>query len=165
MEDITMPIEQFLKDELIKLNLVCESQEQIFDVMYEEAFKRGYVSQSFLKKIKEREAAFPTGLSINKYNVAIPHTDPECVFEQFIGVITLKKTVPFHLMDDNTQEIGVNVVLMLGLNQPHSQLTVLQQLMQVIQNENNLEQILNAKNNEDIRSIFNQLEVSLKGDE
>lgn len=154
-----MSLEQFLKEELIKLHLVCDSQEQLFDLMYEEAFKKGYVSESFLVKIKEREAVFPTGLSMNNYNVAIPHTDPECVFEQFIGVITLEKPVPFRLMDDNTQEVDVNVVLMLGLNQPHSQLAVLQQLMQVIQDENNLEQILHAKTSEEVYSIFKKLEV------
>lgn len=154
-----MPLEQFLKEELIKLHLVCESQEQLFDLMYEEAFKRGYVSESFLVKIKEREAAFPTGLSMNNYNVAIPHTDPECVFEQFIGVITLERPVPFKLMDDNTKEVDVSVVLMLGLNQPHSQLAVLQQLMQVIQDENNLEKMLHAETSREVYSIFEKLEV------
>lgn len=159
MEDSKVSLEQFLKEELIKLHLVCDSQDQLFDIMYEEAFKRGYVSESFIGKIKEREAVFPTGLNMNNYNVAIPHTDPECVFEQFIGVVTLEKPVPFRLMDDNTQEVDVNVVLMLGLNQPHSQLAVLQQLMQVIQDENNIEQILQAETSKDIHSIFNKLEV------
>jgi galactitol PTS system EIIA component len=159
MEDMEMSLVQFLKDELIKINLHCESREQLFDVVNEEAFKRGYVSETFLPKIKEREASFPTGLSLNKYNVAIPHTDPECVFEQFIAVVTLEKPVPFQLMDDKSKEADVDVVLVLGLNEPHSQLAALQQLMQVIQVESNLDQILNAKNSEEIRSIFNQLEV------
>ncbi|WP_017729639.1 PTS sugar transporter subunit IIA [Halalkalibacterium ligniniphilum] len=152
-----MPLKNFLKDELIKLNLHCESYEQVFEVIYEEAFARGYVSESFFEKIKEREATFPTGLDMGTRNVAIPHTDPEYVHEQFIGIITLEKPVLFSLMDDASKTVEVNIIFMLGLNQPHSQLTVLQNLMQVIQDEEGLERILEAKNNEEIYSFFNEL--------
>ncbi|MBO0998793.1 PTS sugar transporter subunit IIA [Bacillus sp. SD075] len=159
-----MPLEQFVKDDLIKLHIKCENQDQLFDVMYQEAFKLGYVSDSFLGKIKEREASFPTGLNLDHYNVAIPHTDPECVFEQFIGVVTLEKPIRFRLMDDNTKEVDVYVILMLGLNQPHSQLKVLQQLMQVIQDERNYQQISKAQTNEEIRSVFKKINLNAKGE-
>ncbi|MET1030890.1 PTS sugar transporter subunit IIA [Domibacillus tundrae] len=155
-----MPLAQFLKDELIKLDVSCDSRYDVFDLMYEEAFKRGYVSESFLPKIKEREEMFPTGLNLDKYSIAIPHTDPECVFEQFIGVITLKEPVLFQLMDDKSKEVEVKVILMLGLNEPHSQLAILQKIMQIVQDEETYEKISAAKNCKEIHQLFNKLETA-----
>lgn len=153
-----MSLEQFLKDELIKINLSCSDQDQFFEVIFDEAFSNGYVDEMFLTKIKERESVFPTGLKINDYSVAIPHTDPEYVKEQFIAVATLEKPVAFHLMDDASQQTNVYVVILLGLNQPHSQLEILQQLMQMIQNRGHVDQLLGAKNSKDVRTVFKQLE-------
>ncbi|KYC84195.1 MULTISPECIES: PTS sugar transporter subunit IIA [Heyndrickxia] len=153
-----MTLGQFLKDDLIKVNLECENREQLFEILAKEALKQGYVTDQFLTKVIERESVFPTGLCMNNYNVAIPHTDPEFVKEQFIAVATLKKPVSFQLMDDKTKESDVNVVLMLGLNEPHSQLTVLQQIMQIIQDGSKIEQMLLANNIEDIYTVFNQME-------
>lgn len=149
-----MSLEQFLKDELIKIHVNCESKEQLFEVLYQEAFKKGYVSEAYLEKVNAREAVFPTGLNMDKYNIAIPHTDPEFVFEQFIAVATLEKPVPFYLMDDNTKQVDVNVVFMLGLNEPHNQLNVLQQIIGVIQDGSKIEELLQSTNSAEVRTIF-----------
>lgn len=150
-----MSLKSFLKDDLIKLNIECENRDHLLEILAEEALKRGFVTEQFLEKVKEREAAFPTGLSLSKYNVAIPHTDPEHVFEQFIAVATLEKPVSFHLMDDKNKEADIDVVIMLGLNEPHSQLTVLQQIMQVIQDEAKVEQIKHSTTVSEVHSVFN----------
>jgi galactitol PTS system EIIA component len=157
MELIVVALELFLKDELIKLNLSCSNQEQLFEVIFNEAFNNGYVEEMFLAKIKERESIFPTGLKLDDYSVAIPHTDPEYVKEQFISVATLKNPVIFHLMDDASQQTNVNVVILLGLK-AHSQLDVLQQLMQLIQNRSYVDRLLDAKDSKDVRIVFKQLE-------
>ncbi|MCM3790676.1 PTS sugar transporter subunit IIA [Domibacillus indicus] len=153
-----MPIAKFLKDELIKLNADCESKEEVFQLMYNEAFSRGYVSDSFLTKIQEREETFPTGLSLDHYGIAIPHTDPECVFHQFIGVITLQKPVIFQSMDDKSKAIDVKVILMLGLNEPHSQLAVLQQIMQIVQQEENYDKLVAAGSAKEVYTLFEELD-------
>lgn len=157
---MSLPLEQFLKDELMKLNVSCQTKQDVFDLMYEEAFKRGYVTEAFLRKIKEREATFPTGLCFGSYSIAIPHTDPECVHEQFIGVVTLNEPVSFRLMDDNTKEVEVRVILMLGLNEPHSQLAVLQQIIQAVQNEKAYQKLVKAASSEDVHQLFKELETA-----
>jgi len=157
MERASLSLEKFLKDELIKLNLSCEDQDQLFEIFYNEALANDYVNEMFLTKIKERESVFPTGLKINDYSVAIPHTDPEYVKEQFIAVATLENPVKFHLMDDASQKTDVSVVIMLGLNQPHSQIEALQELMRIIQDKGNVDYLLAAKNKESVRTVFKQL--------
>ena len=156
-----MSLGQFLNDDLIKINLSCDDQDQFFKVMYEEALTKGFVDELFLSKIKERESVFPTGLKLDKYSVAIPHTDPQYVKEQFIAVAILEKPVKFHLMDDASQETEVSLIFMLGLNQPHQQIETLQQLMAIIQDSSNIEKLMAAVNREEVRSIFNQMEAAV----
>jgi len=155
-----MGLEPFIKDELIILNLNVADQDQLFEALYQEALNHGYVTEPFLQKLKERESVFPTGLSMGNYSVAIPHTDPEYVVKQFIAVATLENPVSFHLMEDKSKQTGVNVVLMLGLNEPHSQLSALQEIMGLIQDQSKIEQILAAKTSEDVYEIFRKVETN-----
>ncbi|WP_312092768.1 PTS sugar transporter subunit IIA [Niallia sp.] len=155
-----MAVASFIKESLVNVGLKVENQDQLFNTMYEKAFEQGLVKESFLPKIKERESIFPTGLSVNNYSIAIPHTDPEHVVEQFIAVSVLEKPVSFHLMEDNTKTTEVQAVLMLGLNQPHSQIEVLQELMQVIQVEDHLEKLIHAKDKSDITALFQSINIS-----
>lgn len=154
-----MALEQFLKNDLVKLNLNVSDRDNFFEVMFNEAFNKGFVEELFLTKIKERESVFPTGLKMADYSIAIPHTDPQYVKEQFIAVATLENPVKFSLMDDASQETEVKVIFMLGLNQPHSQIEALQQLMQMIQNKENVDKLLSAKDFADVQAVFSQLGI------
>jgi galactitol PTS system EIIA component len=154
-----LSIERFLNNDLIKLNLLCKDREHFFELMFNEAFNKGLVEKQFLSKIKERESIFPTGLKLNEFSVAIPHTDPQYVKEQFIAVVTLEKPIKFSLMDDTSQETDVCLVFMLGLNQPHQQIEILKQLMAIIQNPSNIKNLLSAESREEVRYIFKQIEA------
>jgi len=158
-----MALVSFMNESLIKVELEVENQNELFQVMFQEAHKKGYVKDTYLEKIKEREAIFPTGLCMSDYSVAIPHTDPEHVIEQFIAVATLKKPVTFSLMEDSTKTTDVHVVLMLGLNQPHSQIEVLQELMQVIQIKENVLGMIHAKSEQEILEIFENINSAMIG--
>jgi len=158
-----MALVSFMDESLIKVELEVESQNELFQMMFQEAYKKGYVKDTYLEKIKEREAIFPTGLCMSDYSVAIPHTDPEHVIEQFIAVATLKKPVTFSLMEDSTKTTDVHVVLMLGLNQPHSQIEVLQELMQVIQIKENVLGMIHAKSEQEILGIFGNINSAMIG--
>ncbi|NRG26364.1 PTS sugar transporter subunit IIA [Bacillus circulans] len=155
-----MAVASFIKESLINIGLKVENQDELFQAMFEKVYEQGFVKETFLPKIKERESIFPTGLSVNNYSIAIPHTDPEHVVEQFIAVSVLEKPVSFHLMEDNTKTTEVQAVLMLGLNQPHSQIEVLQELMQVIQVEEHLEKLIHAKDKSDITLLFESIKIS-----
>ncbi|MNJ03190.1 Phosphoenolpyruvate-dependent sugar phosphotransferase system, EIIA 2 [compost metagenome] len=57
-------------------------------------------------------------------------------------------------MDDETQEEEVNLIFMLGLNKPHSQLEVLKELMGLIQEEEVVKKIISSKDVNEIKSIL-----------
>ena len=70
-----MELVKFINEKLIKVNLPCKDRNELFKVMHDEAFKYGYVESSFLDGLISRESIFPTGIKLNNYSVAIPHTD------------------------------------------------------------------------------------------
>jgi PTS system galactitol-specific IIA component len=149
-----MELKKFINEKLIKVNLPCKDRNELFQIMHDEAFKYGYVESSFLDGLMSRESIFPTGIKLTNYNVAIPHTDANHIKEEFIAVVIPEKPIEFKLMEDETQEEKISLVFMLGLNKPHSQLEVLKELMGLIQREDLVKQIIQAKDKEEIEDIL-----------
>lgn len=116
-----MRISEYFNKELIVTNLDVKSKEEIFKVLFKKLYDNGFVKESFLDAIIKREKTFPTGLQLNTYNVAIPHTDPEHVIKPAIAIATLSKPVIFKNMANPLEEVNVSIVFMMALNEAHSQ--------------------------------------------
>jgi PTS system galactitol-specific IIA component len=56
----------------------------------------------------------------------------------------MQEPVTFYSMEDNTQQVKAQIIFVLGLNQPHAQLEMLQSLMGLLQNETVLSELLLA---------------------
>lgn len=149
-----MKLTEFFHKELIVTNLQANNKEEVFEVLFNKLLENGYVKESFLEGIMTREKNFPTGLLLNGNNVAIPHTDPEHVLKPAIAVATLSKPVVFKNMANPQEDVNVNIVFMIALNAAHSQVELLQRLVEMIQNENLLEEILKAKGGDEVVKII-----------
>ncbi|MGF7396380.1 PTS sugar transporter subunit IIA [Thermoanaerobacterium thermosaccharolyticum] len=149
-----MKISEFFNKELIVTNLDAKCKEDVFDVLYKKLYENGFVKESYLEAIKKREKNFPTGLQLNRYNVAIPHTDPEHVVKPAIAVATLKNPVIFKNMANPLEDVEVNIIFMIALNESHSQVEMLQQLTSLIQDEKLLEEIARVNGGEQIIDIL-----------
>ncbi|GKU25435.1 PTS sugar transporter subunit IIA [Clostridium folliculivorans] len=152
-----MEISSYIKKELIKLNLPCKSRNELFQMMHQEAYKYGYVKEDFLQGLLSREEVFPTGIKLSNYSVAIPHTEAEYVNNQFISVVVPERPIYFKQMDDETIETEVSLIFMLGLNKPHSQLEALKELMNLIQQEEVINKIISAKNEEEVIKLLDTI--------
>lgn len=148
-------INEYLNKGLIINNLEAKTKDDIFYALSEMLLKANYVKDSFYDGLVKRESKFPTGLTLGKYNVAIPHTDAIHVIKPAIAVATLKYPVTFNNMDGDGQ-VDVNVVFAMVLNEPHSQIMMLQQLMLLIQNEDVLKSLNEAKNSEEVYDIVSK---------
>ncbi|MBC1898390.1 PTS sugar transporter subunit IIA [Listeria booriae] len=160
-----MDLTQFITKDMIWVQTPCQDQDALFEMVSERAASQNRISNQFLERLTEREAVFPTGLQLEHYGVALPHTDPECVTEQFIAVLTSEAGIRFKQMADASQETAANLIFVLGLNEPHSQLAVLQQLMGAIQNEEHVKALLAAKNEDEVIETLSQVVLHLKGEE
>ena len=156
---MTKCIRDFLRKDLVISNLEAESSCDIFKKVSELLLEKGFVEESFFKGLVNREKNFPTGLQLIKYNVAIPHTDAENIKIPAIVICTLKNPVTFNSMDGSGQ-VKVNIVFTMALSEPHSQLLMLQQLMELIQNENILENMMKSDNSDELYEIVSKFKYS-----
>lgn len=157
---MAIAINEYLNKDLIINNLEAETTDDIFHALSEMLLKSNFVKESYYDGLVKRESKFPTGLTLGKYNVAIPHTDAIHVIKPSIAIVTLKHPVVFNNMDGDGQ-VNVNIVFAMVLNEPHSQIMMLQQLMLLIQNEDILRSMNDAKDSEELYDIVSKFECNL----
>ena len=58
-------------------------------------------------------------------------------------MMTLQNPVSFYQMGTNDVEVSVKVIFMLALKEAHSQLTILQQLIEILQDKEIMERLMN----------------------
>lgn len=157
---MAIAINEYLNKDLIINNLEAETTDDIFHALSEMLLKSNFVKESYYDGLVKRESKFPTGLTLGKYNVAIPHTDAIHVIKPSIAIVTLKHPVVFNNMDGDGQ-VNVNIVFAMVLNEPHSQIMMLQQLILLIQNEDILRSMNDAKDSEELYDIVSKFECNL----
>lgn len=139
---------KLLDQNLVMINLEAETQQEALEKLAGRLYETGYVKDTYAQAILEREKVFPTGLPTEGYGVAIPHTDVEHVHKPAVALGILQKPVKFNLMGDLNPEsqIDVQIMFMLALKEPHMQLKLLQDIMEMIQDQELLKKMVEAKN-------------------
>ena len=120
---------------LVLRNIEGKNSSDILNFMATNLYNKGFVKASYAEAVIEREKKFATGLPTGGYGVAIPHTDIEHVNQSAISVGILKEQVDFGIMGEETEKTPVKLVFMLAMHDSHSQLSMLQSLMGIFQDE------------------------------
>ncbi len=142
-----------LSDKIILLNENASDNQEALSKVADELIKSGAAKISYKSAILQREVDFPTGLATDKIGIAIPHTDAEHVNYDQIGVLRLRQPVTFLQMGDG-EKVSVKFVFMLALKEAHAQLDMLQTLVALIQDEERMQQLLLAKNAEEVIALL-----------
>lgn len=125
-----------LTDDLVLLDVDAGSQYELLEAAADNLRQQGFVKESYKEAVIEREKIFATGLpTLGSLGVAIPHTDIEHVKRAAISFCRLKKPVEFVVMGDESSKVDVAMIFMLALKEAHSQLGMLQGLMNLLQDE------------------------------
>ncbi|WP_289891085.1 PTS sugar transporter subunit IIA [Virgibacillus pantothenticus] len=144
----------FLDESVILTDIEAKTKEQALEIVAQNLVDLNLVKKSFIPAIIQREAEYPTGLPTNGVSVAIPHTDVKHVKTKTISLAILKHPVDFFIMGDGSNTTPVQLIFMLAMNEPNSQLTLLQKLMQIFQDEKTLTYIVSQKNKTDIKNLL-----------
>lgn len=113
----------------------------------------GYAKESFPVAIAEREEDFPTGLQTGEFNAAMPHCDPENVNQAAICVGVIRDPVDWKRMDDPDHTCKVGFVAMLALTEAHSHLEMLQKVVALIQDQELMSKIAEAKSQQEVYGL------------
>jgi PTS system galactitol-specific IIA component len=148
-------LQDYIVPEAIILGMNATSSEEIIRCLSDKLMQAGYVRSSFAEAALEREKTIPTGLPLNgKNNAAIPHTDIEHVIKPGIGMATLNEPVVFHNMVSPEETVDVRLVFILALDQPKSQIEMLQEVAGVLQNPELVAHLIDARTLNQVREAF-----------
>ncbi|HBI11217.1 PTS galactitol transporter subunit IIA [Franconibacter pulveris] len=106
----------------------------------------GVVHETYPAALLEREAAFPTGIALERHAVAIPHCEAMHAKSAAIYLIRPDKPVLFQRADDDG-EIAVSLIIALIVENPTAQLTLLRRLFSKLQDPETLEALLRSSDN------------------
>lgn len=146
----------FFDEKVIVLNKEVSDRKEGLEILSLLLQEKGIVTADFYENILKRESVYPTGLLINGYGVAIPHTDSEFVNKSQLGFLKLNKPVIFNEMGTLDNQVEVNMIFMLALKEAHEQLSMLQQLIAMFQNEEVMKSLMNVSNEEEFLAIMKQ---------
>jgi galactitol PTS system EIIA component len=147
----------FFDRKITFFDLEANDRQDALQKMADSLFAADLVSASYHKGVLEREEIFPTGLAVQPYGVAIPHTDADKVITPQIAFASLKKPVKFQMMGNEKDEIDVSLIFMLALKKAEDQLIMLQRLMEIFQDGSLLSEFAECKNQEDLDELLNKV--------
>lgn len=150
-----------LAPSLIFTDVEAASYEDVMTTLGGALIQEGYAKESYVEGLIEREKEFPTGLDIDGFGVAIPHTNVSHVNKQGIAIGVLKEPVTFTQMGTDDEEVSVKLVFMLAVVDPASHIDQLQKIIAMIQDKEVLQNITNAENAEHIIEIVKEKEITL----
>ena len=148
----------YLDPENVFANLDAASSTDVLEKMGAHLLKGGYVRDSFVAAICERERIFPTGLPGRDFGIALPHADSSHVIRPGIAVANLPTGVPFQMMGTPDVEVNVRLVFMLLVESPDKQLDWLKNLMLVVKNHDLMQKLVDCDTSE---LLYNMLKKNL----
>ncbi len=126
---MVMGFQELFKEELIELDIQAHDKNDFFEKVSSELVEKGYVEKSFGEAIIERENNYPTGLQLDGFAVAIPHTDVIHIKKPFVAVKRLAEDIDFYQMGTDDVIVPVKDILILGIKEPKNQVGLLSDLM------------------------------------
>lgn len=146
-----MNFERIFRPDLVDLNLKIADEDELFDYVADKLGKKNFVNPHYATALKRREVSFPTGLETEKFNITIPHADPENVKLPFIYIVRLANPITMRQMGEGG-EIEVKEFFILGIKDANKQVGVLSSLMDLFTNNNFAEEYLAASTAESVYS-------------
>lgn len=145
-----------LNEELIFVDMEAVDEQDAIKELANSLYKQGFVKESYIQAILDREKVFPTGLPTEGVGVAIPHTDSIHVKKGAIALGVLKESVFFHTMGMPDETVKVDIIFMMAIEKPEAQLEILQKLMSIFQQKELLDKIKKSEKPSDIKEIFSK---------
>jgi PTS system galactitol-specific IIA component len=149
-----------IDESLICIDLDCSTAEEVISHMGKLMQEQGYVKESYVRAVVDREKVFPTGLPGVGLSIAIPHTNPEHVIKPTVAIAIPKRPIKFTMMGSTDEVLECSIIMPLAIKNPDMQIQLLKEMMSVIQNEELLKKIKAATDKEEIKKLFMEHEIA-----
>lgn len=159
-----MALEIHLRD-LIRKELIvlhpeaCDDETAIRRLVFSMA-KAGFADALFADDVIRREKIFPTGLPTIPFSVAMPHADPDHVFNSAVAVAILDSPVKFGQMGtDGSIQVEAHLVFLLAIKEREKQVTLIGELMGLLQSASLLQSLKKASSVEEAFFLLTKQEI------
>jgi PTS system galactitol-specific IIA component len=143
-----------ISEACVDLNVMTDNREKALRHLAGLLEKQGFVDSAYAGKILEREAKYPTGLNFSRIAIAIPHSDSDYVKKSAIAIGRCPNKPMFGSMENSTEQIGVDMVVMLAMRNPERHLMILNNLMEMFTSEENCKVLLGCDSTETVCQLF-----------
>lgn len=150
-----------LNESLIFTDLEARTYEDVMRAVGQKVTAEGFAKESYVDALISREKDFPTGLDIDGFGVAIPHTDVSHVNKAATAIAILKNPVTFVQMGTDDDYVDAKVVFVLAVDDPQGHLEQLQRIISIIQDKDVLEKITQANEASEIINVIKEKEKTL----
>lgn len=131
-----------MKTKYLVIQGKAENNEEAIRLCGKTLYEAGIVTKEFGESCVEREKNFPTGLP-TEIPTAIPHAKVEGIKQNAICLLKLDHPVTFRRLDDDMEEVETDMIFNLAIKDPNEHLSVLQRMMEFL---NDSEVLLKCKN-------------------
>ncbi|MDD4371696.1 MAG: PTS sugar transporter subunit IIA [Anaerostipes sp.] len=129
-------------------------RDQVLHEMADYLADRGMVKVTYGDSVIARENTFATGICTEPNAVAIPHCERDGVLKTAILVGQApEEGITFERIDVDNEYVQAKAIFMLAVDTNQGQLEVISKLMEVIQNQQVIQGIIDAKECDDIKNI------------
>lgn len=118
--------------ELCRVGAEVGTAEEALRLLAEAAVAEGYARPSFVEAVIERERVYPTGLPL-PLPTAIPHSDPEHILRPGLAALVPTAGLTFGEMGGRDRTVEARLVLMLLVDDPAEQVSLLGRLITALQ--------------------------------
>ena len=150
-----------LRESLIFTNLEAKTYEDVMRAVGQKVTAEGFAKESYVDALISREKDFPTGLDIDGFGVAIPHTDVSHVNKAATAIAILKNPVTFVQMGTDDDYVDAKVIFVLAVDDPKGHLEQLQRIISISQDKDILEKLTQANEASEIINVIKEKEKTL----
>ncbi len=143
-----------VRPELVILDLDAETNTEALEKLAQKLLDNDVVKPGFIPAILKREEDYCTGLAFPEMGIALPHTDAEHVKNPCVGIASLRKAVTFQSMGMPDVPCEVEMLFMLGITEPETQLRFLKTLMLMFQTAGRLSALKACETPEKLTELF-----------
>lgn len=138
----------------IDLSLSAETKEDAIRALAAMLEDQGFVDAEYAEDVVQREQEYPTGLIFPGIIIALPHSNPEHVKASAIAVGRCVKKPEFANMEDFSQKIKVDMVVLLAVKDPERHMAILNNLIGLFTLGDNCKALLECNSEAKVCQLF-----------
>lgn len=142
--------------ELITTCLEAENEEEALRKVGAMFLAGGFVKETYIDAVVEREKIYPTGINLKGISLAMPHTDKSHVHKSAIAIALLKEPVTFMHMGSTGEKVRAEIIFMMSIDDPEEQIDNLKRVMRLFMNQDMIQAFKSAANTEALYALAKQ---------